>query len=94
MMKEFVSEMEKEAFIGALARGAWKIAKPILRKGWMPLTAAGATIIGPIAGKEVIARRKAARLGQLKLESPRKGTYRFDAGPISLFTLPFSFFRG
>ena len=94
MMKEFVSEMEKEAFLGALARGAFKIAKPILRKGWMPLTAAGATIIGPIAGKQVIQRRQAARFGQLKLESPRKGTYRFDAGPIGLFTLPFSFLRG
>jgi len=94
MMKEFVSEMEKEAFLGALARGAWKISKPILRRGWMPLTAAGATIIGPIAGKEIVQRRQAARRGQLKLENPRKGTYHFDAGPIGLLTLPFSFFRG
>ena len=93
-MKDFVTEMEKEAFIGAALRGAWKLAKPVLRKGWMPMLAAGATIVGPIAGREVIKRRQAARFGNLKLESPRKGTYRFDSGPVGLLTLPFTIFRG
>jgi hypothetical protein len=100
-LKEFVSEMEKEALnlapVGLFgAKGLKAIGKGIKGNLGMGLLVGGATTVGPLAGREVAKRRQQASFGHMPQQPKSRfsGIYSADAGPVGMFKLPYDLLKG